>query len=450
MMRTTGIKERLCALAIVCVALSLVVAPARATDITRVVSPGGIEAWLVEDYTNPLIAMDFAFTGGSAQDPAGKEGLARMVSSLLDEGAGELDSRAFQLRIEETAVRLSFRASSELFRGSLTTLAARQDDAFDLLRLALNEPRFDEAPVERIRGQIKIGLKRDETDADRLVSRTLFANMFPDHPYGRSTRGTPASVDAITIDDLRTYHSRVLARDTLKIGVVGAIDPEALGLALDEIFGGLPQASELQAITEVAPTTDDVFELVDLDVPQSSILFALPGLKRNDPDFITAFVVNHIFGGGSFSSRLYSEVREKRGLVYSVYSYLYPFDHSALLIGGAGTQNERVQEALDVIHEEVRRMGADGPTAEELEKAKRFLVGAYPLRFDTSRKIAGQLVMMQIDDLGIDYIDRRNDLIEAVTLDDAKRLARALYDTERLAIGIAGKPQVDVDKATDG
>ncbi|MCB1493254.1 MAG: insulinase family protein [Rhodobiaceae bacterium] len=432
------------------VLLAITLASARATEIQRVVSPGGIEAWLVEDYTNPLIAVDFAFAGGASQDPQGKEGLARMVSSLLDEGAGDLDSEAYQLRLKDSAVQLSFSALTDSFSGSLETLATRKDEAFDLLHLAITSPRFDADPVERIRGQIKVGLKRDETDGDRVVSLALFGDIFADHPYGRPTRGTADSVDRITSDDLKAYHSHVLAKDTLKIGVVGAIDAATLGPALDRIFGDLPDKADLKAVPETQAKTSGVFELSKLDIPQSSILFALPALKRDDPDFMTAYVVNHIFGGGSFSSRLYEEVREKRGLVYSVYSYLYPFDHAGVLIAGAGTQNARVGETLDVVRAEVARMGAEGPSADELAKAKRYLVGAYPLRFDTSDKIASQLVQIQMENLGIDYINKRNSMIEAVTLDDARRVAREIFNPDKLAVAIAGEPQGVIKAPTGG
>lgn len=422
-------------------ALILSVIQSRATEVQRVISPGGIEAWLVEDHTNPLIAVEFAFEGGAVQNPQGKEGLARLMGSLLDEGAGDLDSRAFQNRLEETSVRLSFQSSGELFRGSMTTLTRNLNDGVELLRLAVNEPRFDEEPVERIRNQIIIGLRQSETDPNRRVGRALFSTVFSDHPYGRPDQGTEESVAAITIEDLKTYHHKILARDTLKIGIVGAISAEDLAPLLDTIFGALPKEPSLRPVEDVLATTKDVMKVVDLDVPQSQILLAMPGIKRDDDDFMTAFVVNHIFGGGSFSSRLYDEVREKRGLVYSVFSYLYPFDHSGLIVAGAGTQNARVQESLDVISAEISRMGEAGPTAEELEKAKSFLIGSYALRFDTSAKIARQLVGLQVNDLGIDYFDTRNDKIRAVTLEDARRVATRLYNRDNLAIGIAGKPE---------
>ncbi|MEM6667025.1 MAG: pitrilysin family protein [Pseudomonadota bacterium] len=414
---------------------------ARATDVQRVISPGGIEAWLVEDTTNPLIAFSFAFTGGSNQDPDGKDGAARLMSGLLDEGAGDLDSKAFQDRLEDLSVRLSYSVNGDNFRGTVLTLSANLDEAMELFRLSLSEPRFDAEPMERIRNRMIVGMRRAETDPDSISADRLFELIYGDHPYGRDNNGTEESLGVVTADDLHALHKRLFARDNVKIGVVGDISADVLEAVLDRVFGALPEAADLRPVAEAPFGADGgTVDVSELAVPQSSIQFALPGIKRDDPDYMTAHVVNHIFGGGGFSSRLFEEVREKRGLVYSVYAYLYPFDHGALLIGGAGTQNARVAETMDVIRAEVERMGAEGPSADDLEKAKRFLTGAYALRFDTSGKIANQLVGLQLDNLGIDYFDRRNVRVEAVTLEDAKRVAARLFDPDTLIFTIAGAP----------
>ncbi|MEM9205990.1 MAG: pitrilysin family protein [Pseudomonadota bacterium] len=414
---------------------------AGAVDIQEVTSPGGITAWLVEDYTNPLIALNFAVSGGRATDPLEKRGVSSLMASLLTEGAGDLDAEAYKLKLEETAVRLSFTANVDTFRGAMQTLSARQDDAIELMRMAVAEPRFDEAPLDRARDRTIVGLKRDETDPGSLSSRALYAAAFGDHPYGNRLSGTPETVASITRDDVVAAHRALLVKDRMKIGVVGAIDAEALGQMLDQIFGALPESSDLPEIETADLENGGLVEIIDIAVPQSTVQFGLPGLKRDDPDFITAFVSNFIFGGGSFSSRLYEEVREKRGLVYSVYSYIAPYDNGALLAGGAATENARVSETIRVITDEIRKMGETGVTEEELENAKSFLTGSYPLRFDTSSKIARQLVGIQVDDLGIDYIERRNDLVRAVTLEDVNRVAAKLYDPSRLIITIAGQPE---------
>jgi zinc protease len=424
--------------------------PASATTrIERVVSPGGIEAWLVREPQVPLIAMEFAFRGGASQDPSDKSGVAYMAAAALDEGAGELDAKAFQARIERNAIEMSFRASRDELRGSLKMLRDRKDEGFDLLRLALNAPRFDAEPVERIRAQMLTALKRATTSPNDIGSRLWWQTAFPGHPYGRPINGTLESVPTIVRDDLVGYVGRVFARDNLKIGVVGDIDAKTLGLVLDRVFGALPASAQLRNVPQTAMASVGKKLEVQLDVPQTVVAFGGLGIPRKDPDFIPAYIVNHILGGGSFSSRLYREVREKRGLAYSVYSYLLPLDHAALFMGATQTRADRTQETVGLIEAEIRRLAEEGPSAEELEKSKSYLRGSYALNFDTSTKIASQLVQLQIDNLGIDYWERRNGLIDAVTLDDVRRVAKRLLDGGVL-VTVVGRVQGDAAAAKQG
>ncbi len=418
------------------------VLPAEATmTIQRVTSPGGIQAWLVESRTVPLMAMHFGFQGGAAQDPEGQEGLAYFVSGMLDEGAGDLDSLAFQERQEELAVRMNFEATRDAFVGSFQTLTKNRDAAFELLRLALNEPRFDADAVARIKGQILTGLKFDANNPRKVASREWFRLAFQGHPYANPVKGDETSVASLGPDDLKRYAGRVFARDTLKIAVVGDIDAKTLGAALDRIFGGLPETSDLKSVPEATLPAGAKRKVVDMDVPQSVVQFGHQGIKRKDEDFIPSYVLNYILGGGGFNSRLMEEVREKRGLAYSVYSYLSPYRNGAVYIGSVATENKSVGKSLDVIRSELKRMAEHGPTAEELKNAKQYLTGSYALRFDTSSKIASQLLWVQILELGIDYVDKRNALIEAVTLDQVKRVARRLLKADDLIVTIVGKPK---------
>lgn len=413
--------------------------PAQATTIERVISPGGIEAWLVREPAVPLIAIDFAFKGGANQDPQLKPGVSNTVASLLDDGAGDMDARAFHQRVEELALELRFSSSRDHFFGSVRMLKDKQDASLDLVRLALTSPRFDGDAVERVRAQILSSLRRATTSPNDIATRVWWQTAFPDHPYGRPSNGTLESVPLITIDDLKAYHRKVLARDGLKVAVVGDIDAATLGRTLDKLFGALPAKGELTPVPIAKMQAVGRRIVVDLDVPQSVLAFGGMGLTRKDPDFIPGFIVNHILGGGSFSSRLYNEVREKRGLAYGVYSYLAPMEYSGLFMGGTQTRSDRTGEALELIEAEIRRIAAEGPTAEELAKAKAYLKGSYALGFDTSTKIASQLLRIQIDDVGIDYINRRNGLIDAVTLEDAKRVAKRLAEGG-LFVTVVGRP----------
>ena len=429
-------------LALMLFAVAAMPAPAKAIDIQRVVSPGGIEAWLVEDETVPLITVNFAFRGGSAQDPAARPGVANLLSAVLDEGAGDLDSEAFRTRVEELAMRIGFSAGRDTFSGEMRTLEDVRADAFEMLRLAINEPRFDAAAVERMRAPILAGARRNLTDPGTLAGRAWSEAVFGDHPYGRPVAGTVDSIPELTIDDLRAYHGRVLARDNLLVAVVGAIDADELATRLDDVFGALPETADLMPVSE--PGLPEAFQShVSIDVPQTTIQYGRPGILRDDPDFIPAFIANHILGGGSFTSRLYREVREERGLVYSVYSALFPLDHAGLVIGNAATGAARAGQTVDVVREVIARFAEEGPTDEEIEAAKNFLKGSYALRFDTSDKIAGQLLGIQIDGLGIDYIDERNNLIDAVTPEEVREAARRVYGDGGLWIVTAGQDATD-------
>jgi zinc protease len=430
----------ICRLVLPIAAVLLASTPALATTIERVVSPGGIEAWLVREPAVPLIALDFAFTGGAVQDAPGKAGTANLVASLLDEGAGEFDSSAFHNRLERKAIELSFQAERDTLHGSLRTLSENRDEAFEDLRLALTAPRFDASDIEIMRGQILSILRRTATSPNDIASQRWWQAAFPGHPYSHPVSGTLETVPAVTADDIRAYAHRVLARGNLKVAVVGDIDAETVRTALDRIFGGLPAQPDLNAVGTMTPQGLGKRIVVKLDVPQAVVTFGGPGIARKDPDFMAAYIVNHILGGGAFSSRLYQEVREKRGLVYSVYDSLVWLDHTALFLGSTATRADRAGETLDVIQKEIRRLANDGPTADELANAKAHLNGSFALNLDTSSKIAALLVQLQLDGMGTDYFTRRPEMINAVTLDDARRVAKRLLDGG-LLVTVVGRPE---------
>jgi zinc protease len=413
---------------------------AGATTIERIVSPSGIVAWLVREPSVPLIALDFAFKGGATQDPPDKPGVASMAAALLDEGAGDIDSKSFHERVEAKAIEIGFTATRDYTAGSLRTLTENQDEAFDLLRLALTAPRFDAPDVERIRDQILSGLRRATTSPNELASQRWWATAFAGHPYGRPPRGTLESVPAITVADLRAFTHNVFARDSLKLGIVGNIDAATAGKLIDRVFASLPAKGVLSPVAAASPQGLGQRIAIDLDVPQSVLMIGGAGILRKDPDFMASFVLNHVLGGSAFSSRLYKEVREARGLAYSVYSAVMPLDYASLFVSGTATRSDRAKQTLEVMEAEIRKLADSGPTEDELANAKSFLKGSYGLRFDTSTKIAEQLVQIQLEDLGIDYIDKRNDLVEAVTMADVKRVAKRLLDASML-ITVVGKPQ---------
>ncbi len=421
--------------------------PAHAMKIQVVKSPGGIEAWLVEAHENPLLALKFSFEGGNSQDPKGKDGVANFVSAMLDEGAGDIPASDFQEKMEELAMRMRYEDSRDAFYGNFETLTQNRDESVKLLKLALTKPRFDQDAVERIRAQLLANLVYSDRDPEKVAAKEWFATAFSGHSYGRPSQGTEETVTAITRDDLEAYRKRIFARSNLKVVAVGDITPEQLGKLLDDVFGDLPEKAELADVSLTQPVLGGKEKWINMDVPQSVAVFGLPAMPRKDPDFMAAFVLNQLIGGGGFASRLMEEVREKRGLAYSVYSYIQPFRHTSILSGGVATRADAIQQSLDVIRKELKQVADEGPTPDEFENAKKYLTGSYALRFDTNSKIASQLLGLLEDDFGPDYIDNRNKMIDAVTLDDAKRVAKRLLDTDNLIVTIVGQPPATVPAA---
>ncbi|MFV0475267.1 MAG: M16 family metallopeptidase [Pikeienuella sp.] len=424
--------------ALACIAFAL---PAlAAAPIQRVVSPGGIEAWLVEEDAIPMISLSIEFRGGAVLDPEGKGGLANLFAGLLEEGAGDLDAVGFAEAADAIAARYGFSAGLDTVSVSAAMLAENRDASIDLLRLALTEPRFDEEPLTRVKRQVISSIRSGETEPNAIAYKAWIAAAFPGDAYGRPGDGTIASVEAISAEDLRAARARLLNVGAAHIGVVGAISAGELGPLLDRLLGDLPN-QPAPAPAPIAAAPPPGLTVVDLDVPQSVAVFGQEGILRDDPDFIPAYVMNYILGGGGFSSRLTVEVREKRGLSYSVYSYLYPLDRAGLITGGVASANAAMAESVRVIREEWRRMAEEGVSAEELDKAKRYLTGAYALRFDSNGKIADMLVGLQTAGLPIDYPEKRNALVEAVTAEDISRVAARLLKPESLSFVVVGRPE---------
>ncbi len=414
--------------------------PVHAMNIQQVKSPGGIEAWLVEEHGVPLLSMRYAFEGGNSQDPVGKEGVANFISAMMDEGAGDLDSATFQERMEDISMRMSHEDSKDAFYGSFETLSANRDPAIALLKLAVQKPRFDTDAMDRIRQQLLANLVYSEKDPDKVASKEWYAMAFEGHAYGRPSNGTEATIVKMIHDDLAAYHKRTFAKNTLKVVVVGDIDAATLGKMLDDVFGGLPGKADLLSVPKTTPVNAGQQKVIDMAVPQSVAVFGLGAMPRKDPDFMAAFVINHILGGGGFSAKLMEEVREKRGLAYSVYSYIQPYQHASILSGSVATKNESMAESLDIIRTELKKMADQGPSETDLKAAKDYLTGSYALRFDTNSKIATQLLGLLQEGFGADYIDNRNKIIEAITLADVKRVAKRLLASDGLIVTIVGKP----------
>lgn len=422
--------------------MTIAVPPVSASpaNVERIVTPAGIEVWRVHSDVVPLVALSFIFEGGAAQDGLDRPGVAQMVAQLLDEGAGPYDSDAFQERLAERAIELSFSVGQDSLGGGLRVLTRHLDEAAALTRLALMEPRFDVDAIERVRAQTIAGIRHQMKDPGVLATRRFFAEGFPGHIYSAPNGGTVESVGAIGREDLLRMRDRLIARSGLRVAVVGALDRDAVVRLVDGVFGDLPEQGGATPAPLASLAGIGTRSIVDLDVPQSVIRFGMNGISWRDPDFTAAFVLNHILGGGAFTSRLFQEVREKRGLAYSVGTSLASFRGAAMTMGYTATKNERVGEALEVIGSQIAALKAQGPTPDELAKAKAYLTGSYALGFDTSTKIAQQLAQIAFEGLGVDYIARRNAMVAAVEAEDVARAAERMLGDGRMLVVIAGRP----------
>jgi zinc protease len=413
--------------------------PASAVEVQELTSPQGTGFWLVEEPSIPIVALEISFAGGARLDPEDRPGVANLFAGMLEEGAGDLDAVGFATARDALSARFRFSAAQDSINVGAMMLAETIEPAAELLATALAAPRFDPEPLERVRGQVLSAIAESENDPQDVAAKAWFADAFPDHPYGRPNQGTAESVAAITRDDLIAARTLLLSRANARIAVVGAIGAEAAGQMIDTILAGVEPGKPIVS-TPYTGAPPPGLRVIDLDVPQSAAVFGHNGLRRDDPDFIPAYVMNYVLGGGGLTSRLMVEVREKRGLAYSVYSYLSTRDEAALYLGGVQTTNARISESLEIIKAEWARVAAEGVTADELDRAKRYLTGAFPLRFDSNRGIARYLVGLQEQGLGSDYIDRRNGEVEAVTLEDIRRVAARLLKPDALSIVVAGKP----------
>ena len=415
---------------------------AHAFAIQEVTSPGGIKAWLVEEKAVPLMAMTFSFRSASAEDPPAKEGVSEFLTGMMDEGAGDVLSQAFQKKKEELAFRMSFDTGSDFFEGSFQTLTRNRAPSVDLLRLALTAPRFDAEPLERVRQQFLLNVRQKEQDPQAIAWQAWMEEILPGDPYARRDEGTEATIGAISADDLRAAHRRIFTRATLQVAVVGDISAAELGPLLDQVFGGLPEtAPEAATLPPAKPAQGPKLKVIPRDMPQSVVVFGHEGILRSDPDFIPAYIMSEILGGGGLSSVLSEEIREKRGLTYGVSMGLSPLQRVGLHAGMLQTRNESAGEALKVAREVMAKMAAEGPTQQQLDEAKTYLTGSYALRFSSNSAIANQLLGLQQQDLGIDYVEKRNALVEAVTLDQVKAQAKRLLHPDRLVVTVVGRPE---------
>lgn len=407
--------------------------------IQKVTSPGGITAWLVEDHEIPFTALEIQVRGGTSLDPADQRGVVNLMTALIEEGAGDLDAQGFATARDALAARFGFNAGTDGIGISAQFLTENRDEAVDLLHLALTQPRFDADAVERVRGQVLSNIQSNLRSPESIAANRFDRLAFGTHPYGSDGDGTVESVGSLSRADIMAAFQGAFSRDRLYVAATGDITADQLGAVLDKLLGDLP------ATGAPLPKRADWglkggVTVVDFPGPQSVVYFGHQGITRDDPDFFPAYILNEILGGGRFSARLMTEVRDKRGLTYGIGTYLAPQDYAESMVGQFSSANATTAEAIEIVRTEWERMYRDGVTAEELAKTKTYLTGSYPLRFDGNARIARILVGMQADGLPIDYAQTRNAKIEAVSLDDVAKIAKRLLQPDALHFVVVGHP----------
>ncbi len=428
-------------LALAALLTALATLPLRAEiDVQELTTPGGIDIWLVEEHAIPFVALELHFRGGASLDAPGKRGATSLMVALLEEGTGDIDSREFARQSEALAASFSYKTYDDSIAISARVLTENRDAAIDLLHQSIVLPRFDQPSIDRVRGQVLSIIQSDLKDPRAIAGQAFDALVYGDHPYGSPRNGTMKSVAALTRDDIIAAHAAAMTRERLYVSAVGDITADELSALVDTLFDGLPDTgADLPGPALI--NLPGGIEVVDYDTPQSVATFAQPGIDRDHPDFFAAYLLNEILGGGGFESRLMTEVREKRGLTYGVYSYLVDKDGAQVWMGSVASANDRISDAIEVIRAEWTRIAQDGVTARELQDAKTFMTGAYPLRFDGNASIANIAVMMQMEGLSTDYIANRNDRVNAVTLEQINRVARERLKPDQLTFVVVGKPE---------
>ena len=413
--------------------------PFKAPEVRKVITDDGIEAWLIEEKSTPVIAVSVLFKGGKASDPPRLTGLSSLAMGIMGESAGRYSAEEFSDILSQKAIFLSFDARADVLEAGMETLRENREKAFDLFRLALTEPRFDRKLVRRTKERMYAGIEARKGNPHAVAAERWARLVYKNHPYARLLP-TRQSVRSITRANLRALVRDRFAKDNMIIGVAGNISAEELKPLLEKTFAGLPEKANVRTVPPFTPELSDRIDVLSMDVPQSAVLFGHKGISRKDPDYYAALIVNYIFGGGTFAARLFNEVREKNGLAYSIDTGLDARPTAPMITGSVGSDNAKLADAIKIIQRQWKRMAESGPTAQELKDAKTFITGSFPLAFSSSSGLASTLAGMQYNDLGVDYLQRYDDLINSVSLEQAKKTAARLLLPDSLFFVVVGKP----------
>ncbi|MCG8324595.1 MAG: insulinase family protein [Thiotrichales bacterium] len=381
----------------------------------------GSRVLLVEAHELPMLDIQVLFDAGGSRNGA-KPGLAALTNRLLAEGADGLDADAISLGFESLGAVYGRSAGYDSAMVSLRSLSdpAKRDPALTNLVRVLAQPDFPGAAFARELKRMQIGLLSKKQNPGSLASEAFYASTFGDHPYAFPNGGTEESLNSITLADVQAFHQQYYVAANAVIAMVGAVSRGDAEQIAERLTAKLPGGERPAPVPDVSPLAGS--ERVHLDHPsqQTHILMGQPGIKRGDADYFPLYVGNHVLGGGGFISRLFEEIRDKRGLSYTAYSYFNPMKQTGPFVAGLQTRADQAEEAIRVLKENLQRFIAEGPTEQELIDSKKNITGGFPLRIDSNGKILGYLAAIGVYDLPLDYLDTFNDKVNAVTVDQIR------------------------------
>ena len=401
----------------------------------------GIKFWLIEDKTLPLVSMSFSFKGGSILDAVGQDGVTNLMTSLLDEGTQSFSASEYRLFKRENGIKISFSTSKERIEGTFQVVKPRLQEGFYLLYESINKAKFPVNEINKVKSQVEASIKIDNSDISTIASDKFNEFFFKDKLFGRKTKGTLKTLSAISRDDIQAIYKSSFIKDRLVIGISGDIDPNLAKKYVDYVFGDLPSKKFVNPISTLKGLNRGK-EIIKMKTPQTTVVFGQKGLGRKDKEYFAARVVNYVLGGGGFQSRLYKEIREANGLVYSIYSYLMPYEYAGIIVGGFQTRNQNVGKTIEKVKTEWNRIKTEGITKVELQNAKTYYKGSFSRNFTSTLSIASLLMIVQYYDLGEDYFDKRDLIIDNLKLNELNNLAKKLFDSETLFFMIVGEPEI--------
>lgn len=422
-----------------CLALGLSAPVAATPNIETWQTDAGAEVLYAAAPDLPMVDVRIAFDAGSARDDA-QPGLASMTANMLTEGAGGLDADTIAERVESVGAELGTGAGRDMAYASLRSLTEPETlgTAVEILTKVLAAPAFPPSDLERLRANTLVGLRQQEQDPGSVASRALYRAVFGQHPYATDPDGNRDSVAAMTRDDLVRFHERYYTASNATVAIVGAVGRAQAEVLAEVLTAGLPQGEPPAPLPPVADLETGVVERIAFPSSQTHLYMGQPGMRRGDPDYFSLYVGNHILGGSGLVSILMDEVRERRGLSYSAYSYFAPMAERGPMIMGLQTKNAQVDEARQVMLDTLERFVLEGPTAEELEAAIKNITGGFPLRIASNGKIVQYLSIIGFYDLPLDYLDRFTERVRAVTAEQVRDAYRRRVHPQRLAVVMVG------------